>query len=319
VKIIKVSGVIVLLLLILAAGYYVVQDSEVRELDNEIRAELGGTYVDTKHGVIHYQLKGPKNADLVVLVHGFSVPSYLWEPTYQFLLSEGYQVLRFDLFGRGLSDRPDEIYGLDLFSDQINDLLTALDINRPIQLVGLSMGGPVVTRFTNRYPEKVNALILQDPMVNRIDRSLISPLDINGIGEYLFCISVMPRFVTEHKNDPSKGIYFANWGDQYKQQVQFKGFRRAILSSLRYMTEYPFIEEYKALAKIEMPKLLVWGSDDQTIPISESKILRELMPKMEYQVIDGAGHVPSMEAPEKFNPILLQFLKENPWKPDESK
>jgi len=316
-KIIKILVWLIIVLVLVASGYFVYQDRESMELNEQTRASLSGTFIDTPHGVIHYQLVGDKNADLVVLVHGFSVPSYLWEGTFQFLLDEGYQVLSFDLFGRGLSDRPDEKYDLDLYSDQINDLLNALKVNRPIQLLGLSMGGPVVTRFTHQYPEKVNSLILQDPLVNQLDAKLISPLEISLLGKYLFCVYVIPEYVDEHKNEPAKGHHFTHWGDQYKVQLQYKGFRRAILSSLRYMTEYPFIQEYQALAKIKMPKLLIWGSDDQIIPISESEILRELMPDMEYQVIQGSGHVPSMEKPEAFNAVLLKFLRENPWKPEE--
>lgn len=316
-KIIKIMGWLIASSVLLAGGYFIYQDRESIELNAEVRETLSGDFVQTPHGVVHYELAGPKDSDLVVLVHGFSVPSYLWEPTFQFLLQQGYQVLRFDLFGRGLSDRPDKEYGLDLFSDQINDLLTVLEVNRPIQLLGLSMGGPIVTRFTNRFPEKVNSLILQDPLVNQLDPALISPLEMPLIGEYLFCVYVIPGYVNGHKNEPSRGNHFAHWGDQYKVQMQYKGFRKAILSSLRYMTQYPFIKEYQKLSTIEMPKLLIWGSDDQTIPISEAETLINLMPTIEYQVIEGAGHVPSMEMPEAFNEVLLNFLKEHPWKPKE--
>ena len=315
-KIIRILTWIILVIILIASGYFVYQDRESIELNAQVRASLSGSFIETPHGVIHYELAGPKNSDLVVLVHGFSVPSYLWKPTFQFLLQEGYQVLRFDLFGRGFSDRPDEEYGLDLFSDQINDLLIALHINRPIQLLGLSMGGPVVTRFTNRYPEKVNSLILQDPLVNQLDPKLISPLDISFVGEYLFCVSVIPRYISGHKNNPAKGNHFAHWGDQYQQQLRYKGYRKALLSSLRYMSKTPFIQEYQKLSELKIPKLSIWGSEDKTIPISEADVLIELMPDMKFEVIQGASHIPSMEMPEAFNAVLLKFLQEHPWKPN---
>jgi len=307
----------VLSLVVLGTAYYYFQDLEDKQLTNETRKELGGTFVELPNGFVHYQLEGSKKADLVVLVHGFGVPSYVWDPTYQFLLKRGFRVLRFDLFGSGLSDRPDAVYGLDLFSNQINDLLKALDINRPVQLMGLSMGGPVVTRFSHQHPEKVNALILQDPLVNQLDEKLIFPLDVPLLGEYIFCVYVTPGYVSGHKNDSKRGRYFARWGDEYKQQVQYKGFRKALLSSLRYMTQHPYIEEYQQLAKVKMPKLLIWGRDDKTIPISEASYLSTLMPDMDYHIIDGAGHHPSMEKPKAFNAVLLKFLRENPWKPKE--
>ncbi len=303
---------LILSLVVLAAGLYWYQDIESKELTADERQNLGVDFIETQKGFVHYQLEGDEKSELVVMVHGFSVPSYLWEPTYQFLKGQGYRVLRFDLFGRGFSDRPDEEYGLDLFSQQMSDLLEALQIKKPIHLLGLSMGGPIVTRFTNQYPDKVHSLILQDPLVNQLDVSKIKPLDIPGIGEYLFNVYLMPVYLKGHQNDTSREPPFSNWGDLYRQQAEYKGFRRAILSSLRFMTQYPYITEYQRLATTPQPKLLIWGSDDQTIPISESDGLRKLMPKMEFKVIQGAGHVPSTEKPQEFNRILLEFLQKHP-------
>jgi len=208
-SIIKVLVWLLFSIMLLTVAYYHYQDLENSELTPEVRQTSSGSFIETPNGFVHYELSGPKSADLVVLVHGFSVPSYLWEPTYQFLLDEGYRVLRFDLFGRGLSDRPDSDYGLNLLSEQINDLLSALKISRPIQLLGLSMGGPVVARFTHQYPQKVNALILQDPLVNKVDENSIFPLGIPLIGEFVFAVYVIPTYVSGHKNDPSKGHHFA--------------------------------------------------------------------------------------------------------------
>jgi len=311
-KILTIIKWLLLLILFSGSGLYFYQDIETKELNSESRQVLGGQYLKTQQGSIFYELKGDENAELVVLVHGFSVPSYLWEPTYQFLLKQGYRVLRFDLFGRGFSDRPDVDYTLELYSNQINDLLNGLAITKPIHLIGLSMGGPIVTRFTHQYPHKVHSLILQDPLVNQVDVSKIKPLDIPGIGEYLFRVYLMPKYIADHKNDPSRGKPFSNWGDLYRQQAEYKGFRRAILASIRYMVTQPFIEEYQKLAKTTLPRLLIWGSNDQTIPISESKVLRDLIPDMDFIVIEGGGHVSSTNKPKQFNAIMLDFLHKHP-------
>ncbi|MDQ7051298.1 MAG: alpha/beta fold hydrolase [Enterobacterales bacterium] len=174
-KILTITKWLLLLLLIAATSLYFFQDIESKALTPETRQMLGGDYLKTDQGTIHYQLEGDENAELVVLVHGFGVASYLWEPTYQFLLKQGYRVLRFDLFGTGFSDRPDVSYTLELYSTQINDLLNGLAITKPIHLIGLSMGGPIVTRFTHQNPHKVHSLILQDPLVNQLDVEKSSP------------------------------------------------------------------------------------------------------------------------------------------------
>jgi len=311
-KVLTILKWLFLSLFITGTSLYFYQDIETKELNPETRKLLGRDFIQTKRGYVHYQLKGDENAELVVLVHGYGVASYLWEPTLQFLIKQGYRVLSFDLFGHGFSDRPNEEYGLKLFSGQLKDLLDELELNQSFHLLGLSMGGTVVTRFSNQYPDRLLSLILQDPLVNQIDPSKIRPLAVPGIGDYLFAVYLMPIYIERHKNEPRLGPLLANLGDSYREQAQYKGFRRALLSMLRFMAKHHYIKEYQQLAQTKMPKLLIWGSDDPTIPISESDILRKLMPNMVFKVIEGGGHEPSKNKPEEFNAILLEFLKKHP-------
>ena len=58
-------------------------------------------------GFTHYELGGPPTGHLVVLAAGFSVPYYIWDPTFSALTEAGVRVLRYDYYGRGFSDRPD--------------------------------------------------------------------------------------------------------------------------------------------------------------------------------------------------------------------
>ena len=127
----------------------------------------GGSFVQLTDGVTHYELSNITKDHTVVLVHGFSVPYFIFDPTFHFLTRCGFRVLRYDLFGRGFSDRPDVNYNIDLFVEQLAELLDALRLTRPVTLIGLSMGGPISTTFTARYPERVNKLVLIDPAGGR--------------------------------------------------------------------------------------------------------------------------------------------------------
>src|SRR5271169_4886577 len=92
----------------------------------------GGSYVSLGAGVTHFELAGPPDAPTVVLVHGFSVPYYIWDPTFDALTAAGFRVLRYDLFGRGWSDRPNARYDAEFFDQQLLQLLDALGIRGPV-------------------------------------------------------------------------------------------------------------------------------------------------------------------------------------------
>ena len=74
------------------------------------------------------------------MVHGFSVPSYIWDPTFKLLSDKGYFVISLDLYGRGFSENVDEIYTDELFANQVIELLQKLNIDSA-KFLGLSNGG----------------------------------------------------------------------------------------------------------------------------------------------------------------------------------
>src|SRR5579859_5611209 len=80
-------------------------DTESITLDASERRNVPGSFIQLSDGVTHYELSGPDTGRLVVLVHGFSVPYYIWDSTFSRLVREGFRVLRYDEFGRGFSDR----------------------------------------------------------------------------------------------------------------------------------------------------------------------------------------------------------------------
>ncbi len=95
--------------------------------DAAFRASLelpdGAAFVSLSEGVTYYRLANGESCTTAdVLVHGFSVPSYIWDPTYDFLASKGRCVVILDLFGRGFSDNPDVAYTDELFATQVLEL-----------------------------------------------------------------------------------------------------------------------------------------------------------------------------------------------------
>ena len=286
---------------------------ETKSLNNTTRKDIGGTYISLPNGVTHYELSNPDAENTVVLVHGFSVPSFIFDPTFKFLTESGFRVLRYDLFGRGLSDRPRTRYNPDLFDKQLSNLLDALRFTSPINLIGLSMGGPVSATFTARHPERVKSLTLIDPSgVRPVSLTpMLKLAKIPIVAETVFGwmgTEGMVRSAGRDFYDPKLVDHFIG---KYKVQMQYKGFKRALLSSIRNNMLDSFVNAYEQVGKSDVPVQLFWGRDDATVPFEHSNDLRAAMPNVEFHVIEDCGHIPHYEKPDEVNPILLEFFNKH--------
>ena len=287
---------------------------ETKELNEETRKEAtSGAFVRLPDGVTHYELNGTRNTQQVVLIHGFSVPYFIFDPTFEFLAKSGFRVLRYDLFGRGLSDRPRVRYDIHLFVRQLKDLLDALNIVEQVHLVGLSMGGPISAAFVDQYPERIKSHILIDPAgAKPIALSpILSLAKIPGLAELAFGLAgdeSLLKGIASDFYDPALVEHFI---DRYHPQMKIKGFKRAILSSLRNGMLDSFYEVYQRVGKLKKPTLLFWGREDTTVPFAHSELIRAAIPHAEFHIIENVGHIPHYEKPEEVNPILSEFIIHN--------
>jgi pimeloyl-ACP methyl ester carboxylesterase len=283
---------------------------ETKLLDPEEREKLPGSFIALPDGGTHYEIIGPRDGPMVVLVHGFSVPYFIWEPTFQFLAESGYRVLRFDLFGRGFSDRPFVRYDLELFTRQLKDLLDVLSIDACRGVCGLSMGGIIAAEFVNRYPERVERLALIDPAGFPMDTpGIFNALMVPGLGELIFGsigFGLLESSIAGDFYDPE---HIKTFVEQYKVPMQYKGFKRAILSTIRAGLLKDGVAVYKRLGQeSETPVLLVWGEEDQTVPYKFSRTFLSLVPRATFLPVAESGHIPHYEHADQVNPTLLEFL-----------
>lgn len=303
------SGSIILSAFLLLI-FYLYLDDEKKSLNEQTRSKLGGNFIKLPRGVTHYEIAGPQNGSVVVLVHGFSVPQYVWDPTFDMLSSSGFRVLRYDLYGRGYSDRPEGEYSLELYVKQLSQLLSALNIKDPIHIIGLSYGGPIGAAYTNRFPNAVLTLTLIDPISSPVSGRNIFPMNIPLVGEYIIGVYMAPFMLPKTQlKDFFHPEHYPEWEHAYRDQMQYKGFKRAILSSIRNLVDIDPTAGYQAVGVLDTPVLLIWGKEDQTIPATDIEKVRNSIPDIEFHAIDGAGHLPHYEQPDTVNRILLEFLK----------
>ena len=296
------------------AAYFEIQcgrhDLETRDLNDEARREASGSFVRLPGGVTHYQFAGPPDGRIVVLIHGFSVPGFLWDKTFEPLASAGFRVLRYDAFGRGYSDRPDMKYDETTFLNQLSDLLDALHVNGPVDVIGASLGGPLAAGFAVRHPERVRSVTLFDPGYldgEPLPWRLRTPL----VGEYVMCTRIAPRLTESQKEDFMHPERYPAYFEQYAAQLKFKGTRGALLSTLREFVSRDDRPDYTALGRSGKPVLLFWGKNDKDVPFEVSKQVMANVPQAEFHPLDDAAHVAFYEMPETVNPVVVEFLRKH--------
>lgn len=283
---------------------------ETDELTESTRKQYpGASFVQLGDGVTHYELKGTENAHPVVLVHGFSTPCFIFDATFNFLLESGFHVLRYDLFGRGLSDRPNLDYTMDVFVNQLRDLVQALKI-RQFSLLGLSMGGAISTVFIQRHPQEVLRQILIDPAGAQAVPLpwMVKALRLPGVGELAFRWIGSARLIAGLASDVIDAQTVEYFQNQYKIQLKYKGFKQALLSTIRSGMLGSFLDAYQAVGKLGKPTLLLWGVDDPVIPLEQSVPLLQAIPHAEFYTIERGGHIPHYERQDIVHPLLKEFL-----------
>ncbi|MCW5879217.1 MAG: alpha/beta fold hydrolase [Anaerolineales bacterium] len=290
---------------------------EQRRLDAGVREALPGDVVRLSDGATYYQQAGPPRRQPVILIHGFSVPQFIWDPTFDVLTAAGLHVIRYDLFGRGYSDRPRQPYDKALFMRQLADLMDALKLPRA-DLVALSMGGPLAAEFAFRFPKRVAKLALIDPAgfelglpaaVQALRLPLLGELALGVLGRF-GRRSLIESMLTDFYQPSQVTLdYFV---PRYQEQMQYRGFKRAILSTFRRGLLDEDLQVYQRLGQGGKPVLLIWGQHDQTVPFHHHQTFQQLVPQAEFHAIPAAGHLPHFERPELVNPLLIEFLAGSP-------
>ncbi len=287
-----------------------VRNPERLALDDAARKSASGQFVRLADGVTHYEVGGPDSGQRVVLIHGFSTPYYIWDSTFAALTSAGFRVARYDHFGRGYSDRPDVSYDVDLLDRQLLGLLDSLGWKDPVDIVGLSMGGIVVGAFAGRHPERTRSMVMVDPAAGSSEGGLPWFFKMPGLGLVLWETLALPGMAAGQLSDFVEPARWPTWPDQYRTQMQFKGFGRA-LRSTQLAQEHLSLDTLYARVGA---RGTVWSSlpqirSDQTVPFELSAMVRKAIPQIQFEPIEHAGHLPHMEQAPVVHPILINFLR----------
>ncbi|WP_328333980.1 MULTISPECIES: alpha/beta fold hydrolase [unclassified Streptomyces] len=264
--------------------------------------------ITVNDATLHYDDLGPSNGIPVVLIHGHPFDRTLWTPQAQALSAAGYRVITPDLRGYGESSvTPGKVLLAD-FADDIAALLDRLGIERAV-IGGVSMGGQICMEFCRSHLGRVRALVLSDTSApaetdegkafrNRLaDRLLAEGMD--GYADEVIDKMLAPYNVAALPDVAAHVLGLMRATDP-----------RGAAAALRGRAERPdYRDTLVTVAAAGVPTLIVVGADDVYTPVTEAEAIGGLVPYATVSVIEGAGHLPGAEQPERFNAVLLDFLR----------
>jgi len=251
----------------------------------------------------------------VVLIHGYPLDGHSWERQERVLLQAGYRVITYDRRGFGQSGQPTVGYDYDTFAGDLNALLERLDLT-DVVLVGFSMGSGEVTRYLGTYgSSRVGKAALLGVIPPFLLKTEDNPDGVDG--------RVFEDIKEAIVND--RYAYFEAFFDNFYNVDVLGGTKisdRALQASFivavgsspyaTYACVDTWLTDFRGdLPKIDVPTLVVHGTEDRILPISATaERLPALIKDVRLVTVEGGPHNIAWTHPDEVNRALLEFLAE---------
>jgi len=240
----------------------------------------------------------------IVFLHAFPLTNEMWQSQMEALPK--YSVLAPNTRGFGASSPFESTPSTSQMARDLNDFLNALKIEEPIVLCGLSMGGYTALSFAREYSSRLRALVLCDARAEADDDETRAKREINiqlvrEKGSHALAERMVPVLLGEaaRKENPELVARVVEWGSAQEPST--------LVAALEALRDRPDATAW--LTKIKVPTLLVFGEEDALAPPFVIETLKNGIANSKLEIIPRAGHLSNLEQGEKFNAVLLEFLK----------
>src|SRR2546423_5718874 len=259
---------------------------------------------------IHYQEAGDEKAPPIILIHGFISSNLIWTNTLLPLAGKVFRVIAPDLPGYGYSDKPaDAEYTISEQARAVIGLMDGLKIEKAT-IVGASYGGAIAATIALDYPARVEKLVLVGAVTNDdAKKKLLLRLSclpiIGDIATPLFLGSrwILRKRMEDMYRRMGKPVNDRMVSARHHLLATSNAHRAMIRTARRWSANR--IQREASL--IRRPALLVWGDQDDHIPVEDAFKLREAIPYARLVVFRNCGHLPPAEYPERFVEVVSDF------------
>jgi 3-oxoadipate enol-lactonase len=238
----------------------------------------------------------------VVFLHAFPLNRTMWDPQVTALVSE-CRCIPIDLRGFGDS-APAPPFSMDRYADDAITVLDTLQIERAV-IVGLSLGGYVAFSIWRRHRDRVRAFVLADTRAaaDTIEsaarrRELIELAETQG--STAIANIQIAGLVGKTTRDKRPDIY-----DSVHRLIA-QAPAEGIVGALEAMIARP--DSTPTLATIDVPTLIIGGSEDVATPPKDARALHAAIPGSRLEILHQAGHLSNLERPAAFNTVVTEFL-----------
>ena len=281
---------------------YVVKDETFR---NNVIKNNPGAYIQLSEGYTYFE-EANSNSEIgnVVLVHGFSVPSYIMRTTFNSIKERGFRVIMMDLYGRGYSDNPNLPQTDELRATQVIELMKNRGIKKA-SIVGLSNGGRIISKIADIKPDLVKDLFYVASSgfysYDEVEDKNVYQEEIDNM------ILKYPEMAKGQVNDFFEGDKYPNWITQYEELQTHVGFARALISTTKNLITLDDV--HVKIDSLNIPVYTFWGEFDDVVVYDEFKDrLNKVFPNRKEFFITKSGHLPHMENQEEFENIFFKYL-----------
>jgi len=255
-------------------------------------------------GAIFYQMAG--SGAPIVLLHAGVADSRMWDPQIDSLAAH-HRVIRYDMRGFGKSTLPD---GTFAHHEDILALVDGLELD-PVWLVGASFGGGVAVDFTLTYPQRVRGLVLAAPAVSGYQATGA----VKAFGER------EDELLEADKLDEAVELNVRMWVDgPHRGEAEVDPDIRSLVAEMQHLAFTHPEPERVALRKldppaldrlheIQVPVLVITGALDVSEFVQMAEKVAAQVAHGKYRVIPGVAHLPSLEAPQEFSRLVLEFIQ----------
>ncbi len=241
----------------------------------------------------------------LILVHGLNGDLTTWALLMP-KLSQRYRTIALDVRGHGETSKPDQLYSVKVFCEDLYDFMNQLNIPNA-HFVGVSMGGGIVQQFALDHPKMTRSLVLVstvsylDEQTHQTFRRLRQTLNEEGYPAFYdesIKLAFTPQFAT------ANSVAIAKWKEKWVRSASPVAIGRAIDACMAFNLK-------AEIARISLPTLIISGRADALTPIHLAGQIHRSIQGSEWKILEGAGHLLPIERASQVAQLVLEFFEKH--------
>lgn len=287
---------------------------EWEKVSEKIHHAENSHFAEVDGATVHYQEFGDAANPTLILIHGYTASTYVWQTVAPRFADEDFHVIAVDLIGFGYSDKPASFdYSITSQARMVMRLMNVLGVGRAT-LIGSSYGGAVASTLALDYAERVEKLVLVDPVCNDdvLSHPILKLAAIPGVGEVIAPFLIDSRSFQKYRMKgtlapENRHLITEERVESVQRPIKAADAHHSFLATAR---NWDACRIQNDAQYIQQPTLIIWGEKDSIIPIENGKRLHDSILNSRFVVFKNCGHIPQEENSDLFVNLVSEFCRD---------